>query len=81
MEGVVVEQPAEATAGDRTAAATPDIAVEEGLEPPVPTAPGWHMLEENNGVKRWRAFDPEMQKHSTAWRSRVGRWRASRASR
>ena len=62
LEGVVVEQPAEATAGDRTAAATPDIAVEEGLEPPVPTAPGWHLLEENNGVKRWRAFDPEMQK-------------------
>ena len=39
-----------------------DIAVEEGLEPPVPTAPGWHLLEENNGVKRWRAFAPEMQK-------------------
>ena len=69
VEGVVVEQPAEpaavraATAGEVfTAAATPDIAVEEGLEPPVPTAPGWHLLEENNGVKRWRAFDPEMQK-------------------
>ena len=73
VEGVVVEQPAEpaavraATAGevfamDRTAAAAQDVAVEEGLEPPVPTAPGWHLLEENNGVKRWRAFDPEMQK-------------------
>ena len=47
---------------DRTAAAIQDIAVEEGLEPPVPTAPGWHLLEEKRGVKRWRAFDPEMQK-------------------
>ncbi len=47
---------------DRTAAAIQDIAVEEGLEPPVPTAPGWHLLEEERGVKRWRAFDPEMQK-------------------
>ena len=64
VEGVVVEQPAEPAAvrATTTAAATPDIAVEEGLEPPVPTAPGWHLLEENNGVKRWRAFDPEMQK-------------------
>ena len=64
VEGVVVEQPAEPAAvrATTTAAATPDVAVEEGLEPPVPTAPGWHLLEENNGVKRWRAFDPEMQK-------------------
>ena len=73
VEGVVVEQPAEpaavraTTAGevfamDRTAAAAQDVAVEEGLEPPVPTAPGWHLLEEERGVKRWRAFDPEMQK-------------------
>ena len=68
VEGVVVEQPAEpaavraTTAGEVTAAATQVIAVEEGPEPPVPTAPGWHLLEENDGVKRWRAFDPEMQK-------------------
>ena len=64
VEGVVVEQPAEPAAvrATTTAAATPDVAVEEGLEPPVPTAPGWHLLEENNSVKRWRAFDPEMQK-------------------
>ena len=64
VEGVVVEQPAEPAAvrATTTAAATPDVAAEEGLEPPVPTAPGWHLLEENNGVKRWRAFDPEMQK-------------------
>ena len=47
---------------DRTAAAIQDIAVEEGLEPPVPTDPGWHLLEEKRGVKRWKAFDPEMQK-------------------
>ena len=66
VEGVVVEQPAEPAAvrATTTAAASQDVAVavEEGLEPPVPTAPGWHLLEENNGVKRWRAFDPEMQK-------------------
>ena len=69
VEGVVVEQPAEpaavraATAGEVfTAAATQDVAVEEGPEPPVPTDPGWHLLEEKRGVKRWRAFDPEMQK-------------------
>ena len=47
---------------DRTAAAIQDIAVEEGLEPPVPTDPGWHLLEEKRGVKRWKGFDPEMQK-------------------
>ena len=65
----MVEQPAEpaavraATAGEVfTAAATQDVAVEEGPEPPVPTDPGWHLLEEKRGVKRWRAFDPEMQK-------------------
>ena len=69
VEGVVVEQPAEpaavraATAGEVfTAAATQDVAVEEGPEPPVPTDPGWHLLEEKRGVKRWKAFDPEMQK-------------------
>ena len=73
VEGVVVEQPAEpaavraTTAGevfamDRTAAAAQDVAVEEGPEPPVPTDPGWHLLEEKRGVKRWKAFDPEMQK-------------------
>ena len=64
VEGVVVEQPAEPAAvrATTTAAATADVAVEEGLEPPVPTAPGWHLLEEERGVKRWRAFDPEMQK-------------------
>jgi hypothetical protein len=47
---------------DRSAADIQDVAVEEGLEPPLPTDPGWHLLEEKRGVKRWREFDPEMQK-------------------
>ena len=47
---------------DRSAADIQDVAVEEGLEPPLPTDPGWHLLEEKRGVKRWKEFDPEMQK-------------------
>ena len=47
---------------DRSAADIQDITVEEGLEPPLPSDPGWHLLEEKRGMKRWRAFDPEMQK-------------------
>ena len=47
---------------DRSAADIQDITVEEGLEPPLPTEAGWHLLEEKRGTKRWRAFDPEMQK-------------------
>ena len=47
---------------DRSAADIQDVAVEEGLEPPLPTDPGWHLLEEKRGVKRWKGFDPEMQK-------------------
>jgi hypothetical protein len=47
---------------DRSAADIQDITVEEGLEPPLPDEPGWHLLEEKRGTKRWRAFDAEMQK-------------------
>ena len=47
---------------DRSAADIQDITVEEGLEPPLPSEPGWHLLEEKRGTKRWRAFDAEMQK-------------------
>jgi len=43
-------------------AAIHDVAVEEGLEPPLPVDPGWHLLEDKHGVKRWKAFDPEMQR-------------------
>ena len=35
---------------DRSAADIQDVAVEEGLEPPLPTDPGWHLLEEKRGV-------------------------------
>ena len=47
---------------DRSAADIQDITVEEGLEPPLPTDPGWHLLEDKRGIKRWKEFDPEMQK-------------------
>ena len=39
-----------------------DVAVEEGLEPSLPSKPGWHLLEDKHGVRRWKAFDPEMQR-------------------
>ena len=55
---------------DRSAADIQDVTVEEGLEPPLPTDPGWHLLEDKRGVKAMEGVR-RCKNNWTPWPSRA----------